>query len=203
LRREVIGAESREEVLEDPASLRLAASWEVLGDRVMTRRDGLVSVATWLMTLGEAPARFALLQDFFPATAGRRSGGFAAGERFDAELVFYPGPVPLRAVIAARQPAASLTDWPVAGDAWGEVAAHLLAAPWALETPILLPAGRIAADGQGRCWWQGDDLALPLEEAAPAVAQGAVFSGAAGIWNGARLALMAGQSKWGRLGFDG
>jgi hypothetical protein len=203
LRREVIGAESREEVLENPASPRLAASWEVLGDRVTTRRDGLVSVQTWLMTLGDAPVRFALLQDFFPATAGRRSGGFAAGERFDAELVFYPGPVPLRAVIAARQPAVSLTDWPVAGEAWGHVATHLLAAPWALEMPLLLPPGRIAADAQNRFWWQGDDLVLPLEEAAPLAAQGAVFSGAAGIWNGARLALLAGQSIWGRLGFDG
>jgi hypothetical protein len=36
------------------------------------------------MSLGETAPHFALLQDFFPASAGRRAGVFAAGESFTA-----------------------------------------------------------------------------------------------------------------------
>jgi hypothetical protein len=204
LRREVIGAETREEVLADPAALRLTATWEVLGERVATRRDGLVSVATWLMSLGAEAPRFALLQDFFPASAGRRAGAFAAGDRFGAELAFYPAAAPHRAVIVTRAPEPAAFDWPTApADPLSSHAEHLRAAPWGLETPLLLPAGRICADGQGRHWLQAGATALPLVAAAPLVALGAELSAAAGIWNGARLALLAAQSNWGRLGFDG
>ena len=82
LRREVVNAETREEVLANPQSPRVVAVWEVLGERIATRRDGLVSQATWLMSLGRTAQRFAALLDFFPASAGRRGGAFVAGERF-------------------------------------------------------------------------------------------------------------------------
>jgi hypothetical protein len=113
LRREVVSAESRDDVLANPEAPRVAALWEVLGERVATRRDGLVSQATWLMSFN--PHRFALLLDFFPASAGRRSGVFAAGERFEAELAFYPAREPLRAVIARRGERVDATaSWPEA-----------------------------------------------------------------------------------------
>ncbi|UPT62543.1 MAG: hypothetical protein M0D54_19670 [Hyphomonadaceae bacterium JAD_PAG50586_4] len=102
MRREVIASETREEVLNNPVAPRVSAMWEVLGERVVTRRDGLVSVSTWLLALDEGQQHFALLLDFFPASAGRRTGAFAAGDRFYAELAFYPARVPLRAVIASR-----------------------------------------------------------------------------------------------------
>jgi hypothetical protein len=202
LRREVVSAESREELLADAAALRCASTWEVLGERTLTRRDGLVSVATWLMNLADGGPRFALLLDFFPASAGRRSGAFAAGQRFAAELAFYPARAPLRAVIAERQEAGEESDAPWPAAACDPLAAHaeaLLAAPWRLETPVLLPPGRLAEDAAGRAWWVGEGLALPLEADAPPFAFGAAFSGAAGLWNGARLSLLAGQTDWGRL----
>jgi hypothetical protein len=207
LRRDVIGAESREDVLNDPASPRLTSVWEVLGERVTTRRDGLVSVATWLLNLGEAPQRFALLLDFFPASAGRRSGAFAAGERFNAELAFYCARNPLRAVIADRDDA---SEWPSAwpkpapGDPIGAYVDSLLAAPWSLEVPLLLPAGRIGSNANGRGWWCGGagESALPLAEAPPLLALGASVEAAAGVWNGKRLSLIAARSDWGRLRFD-
>ncbi len=206
LHREIIGAESREELLSNPEALRLASSWEALGERISTRRDGLVSVATWLMNLQSTGPRFALLQDFFPASAGRRSGAFALGHRFDAQLVFYPARQPLRAVVAARSEAAEVADgpWPAAPhtDPLAGYAEALLAAPWRLEAPILLPPGRIAEDAAGRAWWVSDGACLPLDGRPPDLALGADFEAAAGVWNGARLNLLSGRSNWGRLGFD-
>ncbi len=92
-------SETRESVLAIPDGLRVKSIWEVVGEQVTTRRDGLVSQATWLMNLGEG-VRFALLLDYFPASLGKRSSVFVVGEVLAAELAFYPARHPLRAVIA-------------------------------------------------------------------------------------------------------
>jgi len=205
LRREVVGSETREELLADPRAPRLASLWEVLGERVLTRRDGLVSQATWLMNLTPGPQRFAVLLDFFPASAGRRSGAFVAGERFPAELVFYPAPAPLRAVIARRDASCEARDpWPeTAADPYADLGEQALAVPWRIEMPVLLPEGRICAEASGAAWWRSSDGALvPVRQPLPAIALGAQIEGAVGIWDGTRLALLAAQTNWGRLGFD-
>lgn len=207
LRREIIAPETRDDVLNDPAAPRVTSAWEVLGERIATRRDGLVSVATWLLNLGDGPQRFALLLDFFPASAGARSGAFAAGERIEAELAFYPARTPLRAVVAVRAPSAVESfAWPEAPDRdpLADYGAQLIAAPWRIEVPLLLPAGRIAIDGRGRNWWQGEaeTAALPLIGQPPALALGACMAAAAGVWNGARLAIISARTDWGRVGFD-
>jgi hypothetical protein len=206
LRREVAATESREDLLASADALRVTADWEVLGERIATRRDGLVSVATWLLNLGHGP-RFALLLDYFPASAGRRSGAFEPGQVFAAELVFYPARDPLRAMIVQRQEVGEARDpaWPEPSAAdplspWSEA---LLAAPWRLEAPILLPPGRIAEDASGRAWWLAGDDVLPLDAAPPALALGARIEAAVGVWNGARLALLSARTDWGRLAFDG
>ena len=84
IRRAVASAERKEVVLGDPAALRVNAVWEVLAEQVHTRRDGLVSQTTWLLNLGDAGPRFAMLLDFFPASVGRRGSVFTPGERFTA-----------------------------------------------------------------------------------------------------------------------
>jgi hypothetical protein len=206
LRREVLSAETREEVLASPEAPRVVALWEVLGERVATRRDGLVSHATWLLSLGRTAQRFAVLLDFFPASAGRRSGAFVAGERFNAELVFYPARAPLRAVIASREGAVDAPDpWPdPPADPFAEYAECLLVTPWRTETPLLLPEGRICADAAGRAWWRsGRGLWAPLREPPPPLALGASIETAAGVWDGARLSLIAARTNWGRLAFNG
>jgi hypothetical protein len=204
LRRDMITAEARDDLLADPTAPRRTATWEVLGERVATRRDGLVSVATWLLSLDTTRPRFALLQDFLPASAGRRTGAFAAGDVFSAELAFYPAAAPLRAVIATRYPTAQAGAWPAAHpDPLTHYAEQLLLSPWGLATPLLLPAGRICADSQGRHWFQSAAACLPLHAAAPAASLGAELATAAGLWNGARLSLITAQSNWGRLRFDG
>jgi hypothetical protein len=204
LRREVIGSETREEVLADADAPRTESLFEVLGERTLTRRDGLVSQATWLMNLAPGPQRFAVLLDFFPASAGRRSGAFVPGERFTAELAFYPAHLPLRAVIARRDESIDAPNaWPDAGDPFADLAEQALAAPWRTETPVLLPAGRICAEASGRAWWRSNDgIVVPLRSAPSALALGASIERAAGVWDGFRLSLIAARTNWGRLGFD-
>jgi hypothetical protein len=205
LRREVIGSESREEVLANADAPHLGSQWEVLGERVLTRRDGLVSQATWLMNLAPGRQRFAVLLDFFPASAGRRSGAFVPGERFTAELAFYPAKAPLRAVIVKRDESIDAPSaWPdAAADPLAELAEQALAAPWRIESPVLLPEGRICVEPSGRAWWRSNDgIVVPLRGAPPTLALGASIERAAGVWDGARLSLIAAQTNWGRLGFD-
>ena len=213
LHREVVNSETRDQVLADPDAPHINSLWEVLGERIATRRDGLVSQATWLMNLGPTlgpvlgpePQRFAVLLDFFPASAGRRSGAFVAGERFHAELAFYPARAPLRAVIVSRRPTEDAADtWPEAPpDPFARYAEQILVAPWRIEVPLLFPEGRICADAAGRAWWRSTRGAwAPLRGPASPLALGTSIESAAGIWDGARLSLIAARTNWGRLGFD-
>lgn len=204
LRREVVSSETRDDVLSNPDALHVAATWEVLGEHASTRRDGLVSQATWLLNLDPHAQRFALLLDFFPASAGKRSAAFVAGDRFQAELVFYPARSPLRAVIASRADAQGEHSWPEPpADPLAAYAASKLDAPWRIEVPLLLPQGRIAAEESGRAWWTAPaGGALQLRVSPPSLAFGADISKAAALWDGARLGMIAAQSNWGRIDFD-
>lgn len=210
LRRAVATAETRDEVLAHPAAPRARALWEVLGEQISTRRDGLVAQATWLLNLSGGERLFGLLLDFFPASAGRRGGAFAAGERFEAELVFYPARHPLRAVIAERRPAetaAAEASWPDAptADPLGGFADLLQAAPWSASGPVLLPEGRLAKRGDGALWWRSADgaHALPIDGDVAAPLRGMRLTAAAAVWTGARLQPLAARSDWGRLSLHG
>ena len=212
LKRLVATSETREQVLANPEAPRISATWEVLGERIETRRDGLVSHATWLLAVGDAEPRFALLQDYYPASAGRRAQAFSAGERFEAGLAFYPARLPLRALVAERGNVATpARAWPkaradTARDALAAHAAWQDAAPWSNETPILLPAGSLARDDRGAFWWQADGeangIALPVAGSPPEPALGVVLTEAAGVWDGSRLDLLAARSAFGRLDFS-
>jgi hypothetical protein len=185
----------------------VASTWEAAGQRIVTRRDGLVSQSTWLMNLGEGAPRFALLQDFYPASVGRRTNPFSTGEQFAAELAFYPGRDPLRAVIVSRSPLpGNLSDWPKPASADPQAAwtSTLLAAPWRLEAPIALPPGRIGRDANNRSWWQADDGAsqLPLAGAGEVVWLGMHLTQSVAVWSGTRAHLLSAHSDWGRISFD-
>lgn len=211
LTRNIAAAETREALLQDAAAPRLRAAWEVLGEQIATRRDGLVSQATWLLNLDGGTPAFALLLDFFPASAGRRGSAFATGEQFEAELVFYPAAQPLRAVIAERASLDGPRPWPVPGDSDGNgdplkgfVEAQQRA-PWTRAAPVLLPPGRFGSLPGGRTWWGSTDGAhtLPLASPPAEALHGMALEATAGIWDGRRLVLLAAQSDWGRLALDG
>jgi hypothetical protein len=203
IRRAVAASETREALLTDPNVLVVVAAWEVLAEQVLTRRDGLVSQTTWLLNLGAEGPRFAMLLDFYPASAGRRGSVFTPGDRFHGALAFYPARQPLRALLLKREGAADpASDWPSADDKLVETLTKpLLAEPWALETPVLLPEGRIARDDSGHAWWRSADaaVALPVAGETQGLISGTDLTRAAALWSGGRLTILAAQSRWGRI----
>lgn len=205
LRRTVAAAETRDTLLADPAPTRVTSAWEVLAERIRTRRDGLVSQTTWLLNLAAGP-RFAMLLDFFPASAGRRHSAFTPGEQFVGELLFYPARMPLRALLIQREAAlvdGPPLDWPPPDGPLAEaLTAPLLAEPWAAERPVLLPPGRIGFDRAGASWWQPQEGAppLPLAGDVEGLAAGTELRRTAALWSGNRLEMLAMQTRWGRIG---
>lgn len=205
IRRAVATSETRETVLADPQAVRVDAQWEVLAEQVQTRRDGLVSQTTWLLNLAASRPRFAMLLDFFPASAGRRGSVFTPGERFRGELVFYPSQQPLRALLVRRDAAeeALAPGWPTPDEALSDALTRpLLAEPWMIDIPLLLPQGRIARDVAGHAWWQSGDgtATLPVASSAEGLLCGTDLTCAAAIWSGSRLTILAAQTPWGRIG---
>ena len=206
--RDVGAAERRDDVLANPDAPRARGRWEVLGEQVRTRRDGLVSHSTWFLKVDTPQPTFALLLDFFPASAGRREASFTTGAVYDATMVYYPSSAPLRALATDQVPVIGETpDWPgvAATDPLGQAMPALAAVPWQLEFPLLLPPGRVVETGAGLWWVDGESGAgLPLatgaiDKRAPAIL-GLPLHSAAGIWDGARLTLLAGNSSYGREG---
>jgi len=204
IRRAVASSETRETVLADPKARRIDAQWEVLAEQVQTRRDGLVSQTTWLLNLAAEGPRFAMLLDFFPASAGRRGSVFTPGERFRGELVFYPSPQPLRALLVRRDAADETLEreWPAPDQTLADALTKpLLTEPWMIEIPLLLPQGRIARDDAGHAWWQSGDgtATLPVASNAEGLLCGTDLERTAAIWSGNRLTILAAQTRWGRI----
>ncbi|MEP1697006.1 MAG: SWIM zinc finger family protein [Paracoccaceae bacterium] len=202
VRRSVATSEKREDIVTDPDALKVKARWEVAGERIKTRRDGLVSQATWLLNLDAGD--FALLLDFFPASVGKRTSAFAPGDQFEGEVIYYPAEAPLRAVVNERSPLTKRTDWPDAGAAMTEIVGKReTLAPWETVSALLLPTGHILSDGSGKPWWQSrDGSALPIDTAPVDPVYGMELMQTAALWNGTRLSLLSAHTDWGRIAFD-
>ncbi len=200
IRREIVTAETREALLENPEAPRYAGAWEVLASREEARRDGLIARSTWLLGLDPKGPRFALLQDFFPASVGKQGSAFSPGEQFRAELAFYPAALPLRAQIVERQPLDAPLPWPEAGpeEVLGLYAKAVLRQPWLADLPLLLPAGRLATAGEA-LWWTDGPQALPVRpEGAEGTVRGAELKGAVVLWNARQADLLAADTNLGR-----
>ncbi len=129
-------------------------SWMVLGLRVSEDNE-LYSRHVWLR--GRASRRWALLLDFSYGTPA-----FDAvpqpGQLLDADLHYYPGAVPMRAVLGTRHAVAEpFTALPGAGfdAALDDYAAAVGADPWLRSYPAVLEAvvptaQRRLVDGHGR-----------------------------------------------------
>jgi hypothetical protein len=207
LMRLVGSSENRDAVLISKEALRVSSTWEVVGEQVTTRRDGLVSQETWLMNLGEGK-RFALLLDFFPASLGKRSSAFVVGEQLEAELAYYPARQPLRAVIAERKAGDAVSGqhsdkllWPTPQEHPLDLYQNTIsAAPWICEFPMLLSGGRIAKLGTAY-WWQSLDRAVmfPIAGRPAEHILSVPMHQAVALWDGMHLTLLSAQSEWGRL----
>ena len=209
LHRIVASAETRQDILESKTVLKLDDTWEVLGEVIRTRRDGLVAQSTWLLRLGESDGpRFAQLLDFFPASAGRRSNAHNPGEQFPAEIAYYLGGTPQRAVIVERKAAnEERIAWPacpVPDDPLQPYRDAMMQAPWSLSCPVLLGPGRVGKDSAKAHWWcptASKEEPLPILEKPAALALGSDFSNAVGLWDGYHINMIAGISQWGRVSF--
>ncbi|GAA3799061.1 SWIM zinc finger family protein [Sphaerisporangium flaviroseum] len=124
---------SREEVL---AGKTVRDQWDVLGRRD-EEQDHLVSRRVWLR--GRASARFALVLSFAP-TGQALDASLVTGTAIDADLAFYPGASPLRALVADRRagPPARPPSGCGAPAALAEVAAAIEGDPWLESWPVVL-----------------------------------------------------------------
>jgi len=205
--RDVGASEKRDDVLAEDAALRVAGRWEVVGEQIRNRRDGLVSHSTWFLRLDtdDDKPRFALLLDFYPASSGRPESSFTTGTQYDATMVYYPSRAPLRALVLDMRETAGRQPWPAANDGDDPLANVCLVqdiVPWQLETPILLPPGRIVMAGDA-AWWRSDSRSgLPiaadsLKQALPQIL-GMALASSVGIWDGMRLSLLSAETSFGR-----
>ncbi len=185
-RRAINLAESRDKLLALADAPRLHGIWQVVGEHIESRRDGLISHATWLRfvsaldgKVNDSTPTFALLQDYYPASAGRRQVVSQLGSFLVAEAVFYPSAYPLRAILTQQEPLAP----PPAGfvnppqvnlrDFFQSYQSALSAIPWLEAMPFTLPAGRFIAQQVAKnqkqnvsYWWQSHadaDWQLPLQ----------------------------------------
>jgi len=122
--------------------------------------DRLRVQRTWLW--GGRSGRPALLLDFAPAGQPLPAGP-PPGSGLDAELVFYPGSTPLRALVKAEH--GGRVEFPAmrpglatVEDAYAAYAAALAANPWAGPLPVVLDAvvpvlrrGWVLRDTAGGC----------------------------------------------------
>lgn len=205
-RRGVTTAENRDQLLDDPTAPRAAGVWQTVGERIDTRRDGLIRHATWLVNVGDddTPHPYALLMDYYPAATGRQGAGTSIGTTIEAELVFYPSRMPLRAQIVRQEPSElTSTSWPASETGPGHQFAHLLSElPWAEHCPAVITGGRFAQDRQGRFWWQpdsGQPFPIANRSMSPVIL-GTSFPRVFVLWDGREADVLAVRSEqWGLM----
>ncbi|MEV4413815.1 SWIM zinc finger family protein [Catellatospora sp. NPDC049609] len=149
-----------EQVLAGP---RVRDRWQVVGSRDELD-DKLNSRRVWLR--GRDTGRAALVLSF-AAPGQALPVDLVLGTELDADLAFYPGAAPLRALVADRHgpPRACPDPGPAqtVAQALDEICAALAADPWLFSWPLLL-SGALAP---GRPWHLVDAAgdALPLDPA--------------------------------------
>lgn len=151
--------QSQEELMAQPGVID---HWRVLGQRVEIE-DRLRVQRTWLW--GRDAGKPALLLQFAPVSQAVE-GGIPPGIGIDAELVYYPGAVPVRAVIKEHlgQPAplSALPGWSSIAAAVEAYAAALAADPWLELFPLPLQAVVPIRVGDGWAVRDAEAHLLPL-----------------------------------------
>jgi hypothetical protein len=204
LQRLISTAESRDVVLENPDALTHKAVWHVAASHTRTRKDGLVSYATWLISCDESP-RFAQLLDFVPASLEKRGAGFTTGDTFEAEVYYYPSAAPLRAVLNDRTPISHDAHWTgTPASVTAQLSQFLSAEPWMQDVPLLLEPGRITPAQDETPLWTGlSGQTYPVyQPQIPPIAYGLTLHSTAALLRHARLLLLASTTEMGVLHYD-
>jgi hypothetical protein len=154
--RQAVGwAMTRETLLAETIALRTKGSWRVVATLSEVQADRLRRIETWLWNedAGTSPP-FALLLDFVPVATGAATGGYSVGDRLQAELVFYPSPVPLRALIVSAAGAADGSDTELQlpekrlDEAYTTYEMALREQPWIGTWPLNFRAARVRRLGK-------------------------------------------------------
>ncbi len=196
----------RQALLDTPDALRIAGTWLVTGTIVEIQPDRLRRIETWLVACGGDQPVNAVLIDYVPVAAGAGGSAFLAGEKIEAELVFYPSAVPLRAMIARHGTTSSGTVDDVivsetlsqATRAYSERRAVL---PWLGQWQMTL-SGVSCVDFDGQGLWISDGRdGLPLRPASrdeALVLSGVELSSVTGLWDGRYFLPMIANTSLGR-----
>jgi hypothetical protein len=205
VRRAVATSESRDQLFNNQDTQRISGIWETVGEKVESRKDGLIAHSRWLLQLDDKP-RFALLSDYYPASAGKREVGFSTGNQIQGELVFYPSRFPMRAVISQHEVITpeNRQHWNTQGsNIWQSYAHQLSLLPWSEYCPCLLGGGRIYMNSKKRFWWRSDDLtqSIPLtNQSLNPVLLGSDLKNAFVLLDGDRAELLSAQTiSWGTI----
>jgi hypothetical protein len=161
--------------------------WLVAGQRVM-QEERIRVQRNWLT--GAATGRAALVLDFSPGPGGFKNS-LVPGAAIDAEVCFYPGAAPLRALIKAVhsfvRPPASLAGARSIAESFEDFGARAAANPWTETQPVSLRAV-LPTPGATR-WWIADSsgAAVPATPDFPLLAvSGGRPVDIFGEWNGHR-----------------
>jgi hypothetical protein len=211
---------TREALLADPSAVRVQGAWRVVAALSEVQPDRLRRLETWLWREGapegaqDAP-RFAVLIDFVPVATGAASGGYSAGDRIEAELVFYPSAMPLRAQIlrsmSGAQDCNAPLDFTELRQGEGLDAAYRIyekalgVQPWLGAWPLCIRGARVRRHDSQLFLCDSEDkagsIALPLQPAQFALASpllGLEKLDVVGLWDGYRFTLCWAETELGR-----
>jgi hypothetical protein len=202
VRQEIGWTVSREALLAEETALRVKATWRVWQVRHELQPDKLRRVETWLYGNGHV----AVLIDYYPVSAGAAWNGLGAGSAFDAELIFYPSPVPLRALIVEQTTGSEWTPLPLGlpeqnlETAFSGYEEALGRKPWLDNYPLMFRGGRVRRSGDTYFVTDGN-LSLPLSKKQEAYVWPLLSFDSidcAGLWNGFELVLCCCDTPIGR-----
>jgi len=201
---------TREDLLSDPAAVRVVAKWRVFAVISEAQPDRLRRVETWLCRQGgsDGNSSYAVLIDFVPVSSGATTGGYLVGDEFEAELCFYRSTIPLRAQIATLRKGAEQSKEPVtlANDTLSVSYTHyeraLAQLPWLWTLPLTFRSATLRRNG-ARLYLHdeesGSSLPLPSTqstEALPLASVGRIDG--IGLWNGYHFTLAWAETSLGR-----
>jgi hypothetical protein len=164
-------AQKREDLLPLPA---VRDQWHVLG-QVVEGDDTLRMRRVWLM--GERTRQTALLLDF---AAGRASFDeiYMTGQRYDAELIYYPSAFPQRALLkqtfSITTPdvnAQAFSGYENANAMLADYAAALGSNPWLERMPFVLTRAIVAQRAERWELYDAESRVLPIKLSGRGVAQ--------------------------------
>jgi hypothetical protein len=174
--------------------------WRVLGQVTLDIDSKLTERRVWLC--GVESRRPALLQEFSYGGKGWERA-WRTGAHYGAELRFFPGSVPLRAMAQEVVPETSTAGWRVdPADAAFDAASQAFARnPWLVQFPLVLDAATpFRADARWRVHSTAGSVPLRIDDASAwslLAFGGGHAVGLMGEWSGTELRVL---SAWDRDG---